>query len=925
MTDLDLKIAELEKRLDTLVGTQIGFQTEITRIRSELAGLRRAAEGPEPVPPNPAYQPPEFKEQTAHPPTQRPLPSPTSERGTRSVPPPSFGSRPDGHDSQSSTGWESSFERWVSSYTESARADLEKFIGENLISKIGILVLIIGVGIGVKYSIDNNLISPMTRVVLAYTFAFGLVGLAIRLKGKYHNFSAALISGGMAMMYFVTYFAYSPYSLMPQSAAFALMVMFTVFSVAAALLYDRQVIAHIGLVGAYAVPFLLSDNSGNYLVLFTYMAIINGGILVISIKKYWKPLFYTSSGFTWIIFAGWFATKYSPAEHFYLALIFLAVFFAIFYATKIVHGVLHAEGEEPETLIAIFVTTFIFYGFCLAISDVRAGVREYAAFFTYLAVISLAILITSYRFYGRSLVYLSYPFTWLIFGTWLLSKYRVDEHFYLAAIFAAAFFLVYYGATIVYRLIASEVRLVENSGLLITNSFIFYGVGYSILGSRESLHGVEGIFTAAHAAFHLAVAQLVIRLKTSAVDVVQVLTILILTFATITIPVQFDGNYVTLIWSVEAALLFWFGRVKQIWLFEYFSYPIMLLATMSLFADWATAYAERTSYVSEFNRQPIATGDFITALVFVAAFVFIFVTNRDTRFEPAIDKDLVRPLGIGLAAVGLFVLYNTFRIEISNYHHILAFTTLSGNVENTVGVHADLQRFNVLWQINYSMFFLIAMCAVNLRKFRSKSLAYVNSALGLFGIGIFATVGMVMFHELRQSYMSNTFDPIFTQGPMYIAIRYISYVFAGGLIYSLYWYSREELLAGWVPLKTRVTAFDVILSSFILIVSSGELINLMGQFQIPDAYKLGLSILWGVYALVLIVLGIAWNKKHLRIGAIVLLAVTLVKLFFYDIADLDTIPKTILFITFGITMLVVSFLYNKYKAVIFPIGADTED
>ncbi len=285
MTDTDLKIAELEKRLDTLVGTQIGFQTEITRIRSELAGLRRVAKAPEPV--NRAYQPPEFKERPAPPPPQWPIPPSSSESGSRSVPPPSFGVRPDDTDNRSSSGWESSFERWVSSYTESARADLEKFIGENLISKIGIIVLVLGVGIGAKYAIDNNLISPLTRIIIAYIFGFGLVGLAIRLKPKYLNFSSVLISGGMAIMYFVTYFAYASYELIPQSAAFALMAMFTLFTVAAALLYDRQVIAHIGLVGAYAVPFLLSDNSGNYLILFAYMAIINAGILAISIKKYW--------------------------------------------------------------------------------------------------------------------------------------------------------------------------------------------------------------------------------------------------------------------------------------------------------------------------------------------------------------------------------------------------------------------------------------------------------------------------------------------------------------------------------------------------------------------------------------------------------------------------------------------------------------
>ncbi len=48
--------------------------------------------------------------------------------------------------------------------------------------------------------------------------------------------------------------------------------------------------------------------------------------------------------------------------------------------------------------------------------------------------------------------------------------------------------------------------------------------------------------------------------------------------------------------------------------------------------------------------------------------------------------------------------------------------------------------------------------------------------------------------------------------------------------------------------------------------------------------KLALSILWGIYALLLIILGIWKKKKHLRIGAIALFAVTLIKLFFYDIS-----------------------------------------
>jgi len=83
-----------------------------------------------------------------------------------------------------------------------------------------------------------------------------------------------------------------------------------------------------------------------------------------------------------------------------------------------------------------------------------------------------------------------------------------------------------------------------------------------------------------------------------------------------------------------------------------------------------------------------------------------------------------------------------------------------------------------------------------------------------------------------------------------------------------------------------------------------------------QSYKLGLSILWGEYALFLIGLGIWKKKQYLRIGAIILFGVTLIKLFVYDIAHLNTISKTIVFCSLGVLLLIISFLYNKYKSAI---------
>ena len=66
----------------------------------------------------------------------------------------------------------------------------EEFVGSNLISKIGIIVLVIGISIGAKYAIDHNLIGPAMRIAVGFLFSFILIGIGVFLKKKYKSFSA---------------------------------------------------------------------------------------------------------------------------------------------------------------------------------------------------------------------------------------------------------------------------------------------------------------------------------------------------------------------------------------------------------------------------------------------------------------------------------------------------------------------------------------------------------------------------------------------------------------------------------------------------------------------------------------------------------------------------------------------------------------
>lgn len=104
-------------------------------------------------------------------------------------------------------------------------------------------------------------------------------------------------------------------------------------------------------------------------------------------------------------------------------------------------------------------------------------------------------------------------------------------------------------------------------------------------------------------------------------------------------------------------------------------------------------------------------------------------------------------------------------------------------------------------------------------------------------------------------------------------------------------------------------------------VLSSELLHWMDLNGVGGSYRFGLSILWGAYALFMIVLGIWKAQKYIRISAMVFFALTLVKLFFYDSSRLDTIAKTIVFLSLGALLLLISFLYNKYKNT---IGHETD-
>jgi len=685
------------------------------------------------------------------------------------------------------------------------KSDIEKFIGENLINKIGIAITVIGVAIGAKYSIENDLISPLTRIILGYLFGLGLLGFGIKLKDKYENYSAVLVSGAMAIMYFITYSAYGLYNLIPQIMAFALMLIFTVFTVIAAINYNRQIIAHIGLVGAYAVPFLLSEGSGKVAVLFSYMAILNIGILAIAFKKYWKPLYYVSFGLTWLIFLSWYVTKYQTNEHFGLALVFASIFFATFYLT------------------------------------------------------------------------------------------------FLA-----------------YKLLQKEKFVIDDIILLMINSFVFYGIGYTILDSHQTGKQLLGLFTLTNAVVHFVASVIIYRQKLADKNIHYLIAGLVLIFITITVPVQLDGNWVTLLWAGEAALLFWIGRTKNVPFYEKLSYPLMLLAFYSIIQDWCYVYDSYHPENPASRITALLNVNFLTSVLFIAVFAFINFLNQKKNYPSYLlpTSAISRIISFAIPAILIFTIYYAFRMEIANYwNQLYTDSAIKINSENQeyhdYYWNYDLNSFKTIWIINYSLLFVSILSFLNLRKLKNQQFGLINLGLIVLALVVFLTQGLYNLSELRENYLEQTLSKYYQRETINLWIRYLSFSFVALTLYSCYKYIKED-----VSQRNFKMAFELLLHTTILWIASSELINWMDIFKSEQSYKLGLSILWGIYSLFLIAFGICKKNKPMRIGAIALFGITLIKLFLYDISHLNTIAKTIVFVSLGVLLLIISFLYNKYKHLI---------
>ena len=253
---------------------------------------------------------------------------------------------------------------------------LENRVGSQWLNRVGIIAVLIGVALFLKFAFDNHWVGPAGRVLIGLLSGAALIAWSERFRSKgYLAFSYSLKAVGSGVLYLSLWAAFSMYHLIPSGVAFAGMVVVTAFNAFIAWRQSAELLAVYAIVGAFSTPLLLSTGRNEEVFLFSYLLMMNAATMALLVLKGWNRLLALSFLGTVAFYWGWYWQFYAPAA-FVTTTVFLSFFILLFAAATILarHRRVHPEQDDTaRALVSMANAAFGFLGFYAMLSHNGSG------------------------------------------------------------------------------------------------------------------------------------------------------------------------------------------------------------------------------------------------------------------------------------------------------------------------------------------------------------------------------------------------------------------------------------------------------------------------------------------------------------------------------------------------------------------------
>lgn len=355
---------------------------------------------------------------------------------------------------------------------------------------------------------------------------------------------------------------------------------------------------------------------------------------------------------------------------------------------------------------------------------------------------------------------------------------------------------------------------------------------------------------------------------------------LVTSLITVAIAIQFKTHLITSIWAIETTLLLFIWKKTGHKIFKIFFYILFPLVMIAQLVTW-------TAYFGTKDFNIILNAPFITSLFTIISIIINLYLLRNTSKESnGKDHNFFENL---ITVVSYGVIYITFLLEIT--YHI---SEMPWSAITSVGL---------LFSIYYIFALLLLRKPLNIRNDIQNILIYLFLFLIILNTSAstFPVVAAIITKKLHLSFY-------FLHLLQWIPFLYIGY----RIIPSSEFH--KQRISYWMLSLALITSVSCELHhSYILMISN----------DLPHSYKasehfniLYLPIIWTILASIFIYKGLKNNIQEYNKIGFALIGLMVLKLYGYDVWQMDNISRISAFIVLGIILLLSSFTFQRLKNMI---------
>jgi uncharacterized membrane protein len=754
----------------------------------------------------------------------------------------------------------------------------EQILGGNWLARIGVIALIIGVAFFLKFAFDQNWLGPTARVILGVVAGAIMVGAGYYWRKRYPTFAQALSGGGIALFYLSFFAAFAIFSLIPLYGAVGLLLLVSIGSAALATRYNSMALAIIGILGAFAAPFIIgitapggvgTSPGDQGIQLLVYIAIVDAGVLVLSTFRNWRWFTLIALFSSLLAFAGWHG-EFGDRASLLTSQLSITLIFLIFVGATSLFHIIWRKAARGFDYALMFINAAAYFGISYGLMwhDLRAWM---GGFTIALALFYAGLAYTAFRRGGEDTRISLFALAIAIVLLTVAIPVQLGDKAWTTIAWAAE------GAVLMWLALTLKMPHFRNFCYAV---FTIAVIRLIFFDTTVSMRGFNPVFNERFLAFIVSIAAmyltayLVWRNREEGRRA-EYPTFLI------------AANFFTL-WIIGAEV------------FSYSKIPPTLSADLSLIILLVLAGAT-TLYHLVWRRKP-QIFDLVLTVVNAAAY---------SGISAWLWQDLRAWMGFLYFVLALF-------------YGILTYVTLKRNTES-----ARLGSFALGITI---VFFTVAL-AVQLGDTKWTTIAWAAEFVALmwlsfalrtpqlrnYGYGIFVIMaGRLLLFDT--SVDVRAFQPVLNQRFLAFVVGIAASYFAAYLL----WRQRKNMPEWNIPASTFLVAANL----FSLWLLSFEVWNYIGSQlaaltpagaasnSLRNAQNLSLTALWAVYAVILLVIGIAKRWRAVRLAALGLLVVPIIKVFVYDVFALEQVYRIVAFVGLGLLLLSSAYLYQRYSRAI---------